>query len=291
MNTPSSPLKSVPNFRDVGAFINNATGSNRLKTGLLYRGARPDEASFQDRQRLVNEYKIKSIVDLRTKTEHIEQAQKRDANIKASAAIPQSNNDVAEPLKIPGINYHEINFNGSAFSRMLISKLTWMEFFRLIGLMMFGYRVQGIRILAPHMESMGLQGLATASLDVCKAEVKEVFEVYADESSWPLLIHCTQGKDRTGLTVMLALFLCGIEVEPVEEDYLLSGPELEPEREGRIKEIASIGLSEQFASCPQDLVQVVHQHIQTKYGGVESYLEAAGVDREMQQRVKDILLA
>ncbi|KAF2684975.1 hypothetical protein K458DRAFT_417816 [Lentithecium fluviatile CBS 122367] len=284
-----TPLSSIPNFRDVGVFVNDATGSRRVQAGVLFRGARPDEASFQDRQRLTKDYGLKSIIDLRTKTEHIEQAQKRDAKIKASALVPQSNDDVAEPLKIPSITYHEVNFNGSAFSRMLISKLTWMEFFRLIGLMMFGYRLDAIKILAPSMEEMGLIGLAISSLDVCTKEVKQIFDVLADEANWPTLVHCTQGKDRTGLIVMLLLFLLEVEMDAIEKDYLLSEPELEAERPGRVKEMGSIGLSERFALCPPDVVKRVHGHLEEKYGGVEGYLQGVGVTQEMLERVKKIL--
>lgn len=250
-----------------------------------------DEASFLDRQRLLKDYKIRSIVDLRTKTEHIEQARKRDARIKTSAAIPQSNEEATEPLKIPGIKYHEINFNGSAFSRMLISKLSWLEFFWLIVLMLFGYRLDAVKILAPHMEIMGLSGLATASLDVCTKEVRKFFEVVADEQNHPILVHCTQGKDRTGLTIMLVLFLLGVNNDAINHDYMLSGPALESEREERLKEIASIGLSEHFASVPPDVVHVVHRHIHVKYGGIEAYLESVGVDVRMRNQVKSLLLA
>lgn len=228
----------------------------------------------------------------RGRTEHIEQAQKRDAKVKASAAVPQSNDDVAGPLKIPDVIYHEINFNGSAFSRMLISKLTWMEFFRLVGLMICGYRLDAIKILSPHMEEMGLAGLAKNSVDVCTKEVKQVFDVFADDKNWPVLVHCTQGKDRTGLIVMLVLWLAQVEDNIIEEDYVLSESELAPEKESRLKEIGAIGLSEQFAVCPPGLAKDVHSHIQEKYGSVEKYLlEKVGVSRETLENVKRRMLA
>ncbi|KAF2280755.1 uncharacterized protein EI97DRAFT_428860 [Westerdykella ornata] len=299
-NTPPTQLTTIPNFRDVGAIINgykpsSSFGENTarqpLRTGILFRGARPDEASFQDKQRLLKDYKIKSIVDLRTKTEHIEQARRRDARIRTSAAVPQSNEDVAKPLKIPGIKYHDINFNGSAFSRMLISKLSWLEFFWLIVLMLFGYRLDAVKILAPHMESMGLSGLATESLDVCTKEVRKFFEVLTDEQNLPVFVHCTQGKDRTGLVIMLVLFLLGVSEDAITYDYMLSGPALEPERQERLKEIASIGLSEHFASVPPDVVELVHRHIHARYGGIEAYLESVGVDIYMRNQVKRLLLA
>jgi protein-tyrosine phosphatase len=266
-----------------------------------------DEASFQDRQRLLKEYSVKSIIDLRTKyvdimdrsrycihncrTEHIEQAQKHDARIKASAAVPQTNDEVAEPLKIPGITYYEINFNGSAFSRMLLSKLTWLEFFNIVGLMIFGYRKDAIKILAPYMEDMGLVGLAQQSLDVCTREVTQVFDVLGEEKNWPVLVHCTQGKDRTGLIVMLVLLLLGVDEKTIDQDYRLSEAELEPEKEGRLKEMAAVGLTEQFAICPPDLISNVNSHINEKYGSVDKYLEKAGVAKEKVDFVRGKLLA
>lgn len=291
MESSKSSLKTILNFRDVGYMINTTMDSTLLKTGKFYRGARPDEASPEDRTRLVNEYGIRTIIDLRTKTEHIEQARKRDVKIQSSAAVPQTNDEVAEPLKIPGITYHEINFNGSAFSRMLISKLSWTEFGKLVGLMVLGYRLEAIKVLSPLMREEGLVGLAIDSLDVCGYEVCQVFTVLAEPSNWPIMIHCAQGKDRTGLTVMLVLFLLGASIEAVEKDYLLSEPELLPEKEERLKEIQSIGLTEHFAGCPTDLVPRLHQHIIEKYGSIEEYLVGVGVTVEMQDRIQGVLSA
>lgn len=174
---------------------------------------------------------------------------------------------------------------------MLMSKLSWLEFFRLAYLMLLGYRLDAIKIIAPHMEEMGLVGLATSSMDVCKREVKQVFEVLANDQNWPVLVHCTQGKDRTGLIVMLLLFLLDVDEAAVDKDYRLSESELAPEREQRMKEITSIGLTEQFAVCPPDVVSSVRSHIKEKYGTVEQYLQYTGVSSEAVAKIKDILRA
>jgi protein-tyrosine phosphatase len=76
------------------------------------------------------------------------------------------------------------------------------------------------------------------------------------------------------------LFLLKVDQEVIDEDYRLSEPELASEKEERLKEIGSIGLSEQFAVCPPDVVKNVLFHIQDKWGSVEKYLENAGVDKE-----------
>jgi len=156
--------------------------------------------------------------------------------------------------------------------------------------MIVGYRKDAIKILAPHMEDMGLVGLAEQSLDVCTREVRQVFDILGEEQNWPVLVHCTQGKDRTGLIVMLVLLLLGVDQKTIDDDYRLSEPELEPEKEGRLKEMASIGLTEQFAICPPDLVSSVYSYLLEKYGSVEGYLEKAGVAKEQVDFVRGKLL-
>ncbi|GAA1970860.1 hypothetical protein GCM10009798_34540 [Nocardioides panacihumi] len=42
------------------------------------------------------------------------------------------------------------------------------------------------------------------------------------EAEPPVLVHCTAGKDRTGVTVAVALRLVGIESEEIVADYLLT---------------------------------------------------------------------
>ncbi|KAF2433445.1 hypothetical protein EJ08DRAFT_647469 [Tothia fuscella] len=288
----TTPFASILNFRDVGETINSQMPSRPMLTGRLYRSARPDGASPDDRRRLLDEYKIKTIVDLRTKTEHIQEAKKRDVKAKSSEAAPQTNKQVTEALEIPGITYHPINFNGNAYSKMLIKQLSWSNTFKLIGHMAIGQRTQGIKILGDNvMTARGLIGLAIDSTDACGLEVRQFFELLADESSLPLMVHCTQGKDRTGLTVLMAVLLCGGSVEAAEYDYMLSQKELLSEREERLVEIHSIGLPDEFAGCDPDLVKKVYAHINEKYGSIEQYLEGVGVTRDMQQKVKHNLVA
>lgn len=136
-----------------------------------------------------------------------------------------------------------------------------------------------------------LIGLAQSSLDVCTREVKQVYDVLSVEDNWPILVHCTQGKDRTGLIVMLILFLLGVDDKIIDEDYRLSEPELASERTERLIEIGSIGLSEQFAVCPPDVVSSVHSYVKEKYTSVEKYLKSIGISDSQLGFVKNKLLA
>jgi protein-tyrosine phosphatase len=60
----------------------------------------------------------------KTRSEHIKQSQKRESDLKIPANL-QTNNAVAEPLKIPGMDYLEININGKGFERSLLWQLKW----------------------------------------------------------------------------------------------------------------------------------------------------------------------
>jgi protein-tyrosine phosphatase len=175
---------------------------------------------------------------------------------------------------------------------MLIKQLSWGNTFKLIGLMAIGHRTEGIKILGDNvMTARGLIGLAIDSVDACGAEVAQFFTLLADSSNLPMMVHCTQGKDRTGLTVLMAELLCGASVEAAKYDYMLSQNELLSEREERLVEIHSIGLPDEFAGCDPALVEKVNEHIKEKYGSIEGYLEGVGVSREMQVKVKENLVA
>ncbi len=288
---PSTPLKSILNFRDVGRTINILLESSLLTPGLLYRGARPDEASYQDRTSLNETYNIRSIIDLRSATEHLSQANKRNAKVSTSVAAPYTESATVEAVKIDGVRYHEINLNGGAFARGLLWRLSWFNLARVVSYMAMGYRIEAIRVLAEEViVPRGLIGLGIDSLDYGTTEMRAIFAIFADAGNYPILVHCTQGKDRTGLVVLLLLLLCKVPSDIINADYMASERELMSEREDRVREMKDAGFTEDFADCPSDWVERVIGHIKEVYGGVENYLKRIGVDDEMQARIRNVLL-
>jgi protein-tyrosine phosphatase len=117
----------------------------------------------------------------------------------------------------------------------------------------------------------------------------QAFREFASVNRYPILIHCTQGKDRTGLLVALILLLLDVPLDAITYDYCLSESELLPEQESRVQEIKEIGLTEEFAKTPRNWIPELHRHLIWKYGGARSYLCAIGVDGETQDRVVDVL--
>ncbi|KAF7856931.1 hypothetical protein EAF04_009691 [Stromatinia cepivora] len=269
-------FNNILNFRDVGKTINDFLGRKLIKEGRIYRSARLDDATISDRQRIKDHYGIKTILDLRTLTEHDKQAKKRATDIRDPRLV-NLNSALKEPMKIPGIEYIEINVNGKGFERSLVWQLSPYSLIKLIGLMGLGYRLEAIGIIGRQvLQPRGLIGLSYDTIHHCGPELALLLRTYCSPSNYPILAHCTQGKDRTGLTIALVLFILEIPIEAISHDYLMSEEKLLPERKSRLKEIHEIGLSDDFAGCPADFVEKTYEYLENSYGSVENYLTTIG---------------
>jgi protein-tyrosine phosphatase len=71
----------------------------------------------------------------------------------------------------------------------------------------------------------------------------------------------------------------------------MSEKELLPEKESRMKEIRSIGLSEEFAGCPTNWIEKMNEHLNEKYGGVSEYCRSIGFSENDEELLLDILRA
>ncbi|OKO93983.1 Tyrosine-protein phosphatase [Penicillium subrubescens] len=227
---------------------------------------------------------------------------KRRAEI-ASAGSPADVDDIdltsapvpADPdehiCKIPDSQRLFISLTGKAFERALLSKLDWFSYLRVITLALTGYRPDAIRLIGETiMQPRGLTGLAQDTLETSIPEFRSIFTTLATDTSYPILIHCTQGKDRTGIIILLALLLAGVRMDAVADDYARSELELVPEFEERMREIRVLGLGEEYTRCPPDYVPDMIGFLERRYGGVRGYLERIGIDAGMQDLIRQKLL-
>ncbi len=99
------------------------------------------------------------------------------------------------------------------------------------------------------------------------------------EGNLPLLIHCTAGKDRTGLAIALLLRVLGVNEETVLNDYSLSNHYYDYFKRisGRlVKRLQQVGFSEDDVSpllmADKRNLKMAIEHIEHKYGSIEAYL-------------------
>ncbi|MGK7874930.1 MAG: tyrosine-protein phosphatase [Xenococcaceae cyanobacterium] len=72
---------------------------------------------------------------------------------------------------------------------------------------------------------------------------------------YPVLIHCTSGKDRTGVVIAAILKIMGVPDEAIIEEYLLSNGEVK--REWIEKALIGIGEPKEYFNRIQSLDKIV----------------------------------
>jgi pSer/pThr/pTyr-binding forkhead associated (FHA) protein len=65
------PFTRIYNFRDVGCVVNSLGGKKLIHEKFIYRSGRLDDTTSSGREKLVSEYGLQTMVDLRTKSERI----------------------------------------------------------------------------------------------------------------------------------------------------------------------------------------------------------------------------
>ena len=148
----SNSFDKVPNFRDVAV----STESGVLSRGLLYRSAAPDDATPKDRSKLVDDYHIKTIIDLRSETEHIEAAKKSSSKVPPTPADPAeikpyNKKDPMAALRVPGTEYKSISLNGRPYTNALLKQLSYWNVAKLFTYYSVGYRTDAIAILGENV--------------------------------------------------------------------------------------------------------------------------------------------
>lgn len=132
-------------------------------------------------------------------------------------------------------------------------------------------------------------------LETRAERMAEVIEALAQPDGLPALVHCTAGKDRTGLVVALVLSSVGVPAEVIAEDYALSacylvGSYLEEAQERARRR----GVPwEQYLArlvCPAPVMLETLAWLQGRYGGAESYLLHAGVPRQALTALRERLV-
>ncbi|HEX5857083.1 MAG TPA: tyrosine-protein phosphatase [Microbacterium sp.] len=134
-----------------------------------------------------------------------------------------------------------------------------------------------------------------AMVDDSAARVIEVIRGMLAEQ--PVLVHCTVGKDRTGVTVALALAAAGVDEEAVIADYARTEGMLP---EGRNRDIVrmlsslhpeAVNLEELATRSPAQVMRELLAYLTEQYGSPTAYLQAHGLTDAELERLREVLVA
>jgi protein-tyrosine phosphatase len=182
-------MEAINNFRDFGGY--RTQNGTHLKKGLLYRSGDLSRATDADLECL-SLLGIKTICDLRSEEERQRQPDR----------VPEANpfTFFNVPMR-PIVDYHARSL------RRLFS-------------MMFG-RERRTDYVAESYKAY--REYPTSYLP----QLKALFQRISQPENLPVLIHCSAGKDRTGVVSSLIQLVLGVPVETAMDDYLKTNSLLE----------------------------------------------------------------
>jgi len=132
----------------------------------------------------------------------------------------------------------------------------------------------------PDHEWLELAQIYIAMLDLRPRLYTQAVAAVADAPEGAVVVHCAGGKDRTGIVVALCLTLAGVTPEVIAADYALSAGRLEASAAARVQAIADPdrrAAAARLVPTPATNMLTVLDHLDQRYGGVESYLRGNGM--------------
>lgn len=144
------------------------------------------------------------------------------------------------------------------------------------------------------VDDVALPDMYRGLVDEAPDRIVEV--VRAVLGAHPVLVHCTVGKDRTGVTVALILAAAGVDIDAVVEDYARTESMLPPERNRRV--LAHLRalhpearhLEDLATRSPGPVLRALLDDLTERFGSVAGYLQAHGVTDDELRELGRVLL-
>lgn len=247
-------LKGTTNTRDIGGYLTN--DMTMLRYGQIIRSDKLSRLTAKDFQKL-EDLGLKTVIDLRT-----------DKEFNESPTIWKGDNP-------PQFFHFPV---GDSKNEWFSNQRKMMKRNRFTKEQSLEHMVEGYRMIA----------------DEGTESFHKLMEVVLDESNWPVLIHCNAGKDRSGVGVALILEALGVDRETIMDEYLLTNEisRIEDKAVFLSKESKNSSRGSRFSKgtppsawlpivgVDAKMLEAFYASVDEKYGSMDAYLTALGVDQE-----------
>ncbi|MCR9277053.1 MAG: tyrosine-protein phosphatase [Pseudomonadaceae bacterium] len=122
-----------------------------------------------------------------------------------------------------------------------------------------------------------------------------IFDIFASADDHPIVLHCTAGKDRTGVSTAFLLATLGVDRSWIEADYILTNRDV-PRQVDFVEE--HVGLPDGMdrdalsiaAGVPENAMADFLDGLEARWGGTMEYLREIGIKEETFERVRHAFL-
>jgi protein-tyrosine phosphatase len=246
-------LSTISNARELGGY--QTRDGKTVRKGVLLRTAALTDASQEELDSLINNYKLAAIIDMRASYELADDPEpvldgiaQYNFKIMDEQMMAQRAAAIQDVLTDPNVN--PVKRMTAILEAGVISDQMYVEF---------------------------LQG------DIGKAGFREFFRVLLETPEGnAVLWHCTSGKDRTGVAAMLLLGVLHVDEETIMEDFLLTNVFFETEISAMRKQLEPYvqdeAMLEEFMVAGKGVyapyMQNAINYIKDNYGDIPGYAKA-----------------
>lgn len=125
-------------------------------------------------------------------------------------------------------------------------------------------------------------------------EYRRIFDILLDKNNYPVVIHCSSGKGRTGIVSALVLASLGVDEDIIMEDYRLSNDYFNIPAASRYAYQLPARSQEAITtvfSAREDFLNAAIEEMERRYGDTDTYLQRGiGLTKEEIRELQDILL-
>jgi protein-tyrosine phosphatase len=121
--------------------------------------------------------------------------------------------------------------------------------------------------------------------------LRDALGLIADPAAAPVVVHCMAGKDRTGVTLALALALIGVSDDDIAADYALTTTAMQSLTDYLMAtNPEAVEGNQHMFDSPAQAMLLFLADLRAAHGSVESYARKIGLSDEQVATMRDHLL-